>query len=66
MGLGTLGFGRANGEAGKGELGAQGRDQSLGSCLGSEKPWHLPAPRSKQDLQVVTSTHGSQSSFDEQ
>lgn len=65
IGLCTLGFDRTNGEVGKGALGALGRDHSLGSCLGSEEPWRLPATRSKQDFQVATSTHGSQSSFDE-
>lgn len=65
-GFDTLGFGIPDGEAGKVESEAQSRDQRLGSCLGSKEPQRLPAPKNKQDFQVVTSTRWSQSSFDEQ
>lgn len=66
IGFDTLGLGIPDGEAGKVGSAARGWDQRPGSCLGSKERQHLPALKKKQDFQVVTSTHWSQSSFDEQ
>lgn len=57
IGFDTLGFGIPDGEAGKVGSEARGREQRLGSCLGSKEPQCLPELKKKQDFQVVTSTH---------